>query len=81
MARSSSGLRRPPAGVELARAVQRMQLVAAADMGPADEDLRDGHAPMRAIDHLLAELPIAPDTSISVNAAPLRVSRALAAMQ
>src|SRR6266436_1661302 len=42
----------PQLRVELARAVERDHLVAAADMLAIDEDLRDGAAAMRALDHL-----------------------------
>ena len=45
--------------IELAGALQRMQLVAAADMHRADEDLRHGHAPVGALDHFVAPLAIA----------------------
>src|SRR5713101_4238812 len=44
--------RDPQLRVELARAVERDHLVAAADMLAIDEDLRDGPAAMRALDHL-----------------------------
>src|SRR5260370_40500194 len=42
----------PQLGVELAGAVECDHLVAAADMLAIDEDLRDGPAAIRALDHL-----------------------------
>src|SRR6266478_1300337 len=42
----------PQLRVEFARAIERDHLVAAADMLAIDEDLRDGAAAMRALDHL-----------------------------
>src|SRR5712691_541110 len=42
----------PQLRIELAGAVERDHLVAAADMLAIDEDLRDGAAAMRALDHL-----------------------------
>src|SRR5712664_486191 len=42
----------PQLRVELAGAIERDHLVAAADMLAIDEDLRDGPAAMRALDHL-----------------------------
>src|SRR5712691_2357522 len=42
----------PQLRVELAGAVERDHLVAAADMLAIDKDLRDGPAAMRALDHL-----------------------------
>src|SRR6266481_696285 len=42
----------PQLRVEFARAIERDHLVAAADMLAIDEDLRDGPAAMRALDHL-----------------------------
>src|SRR5690606_15028463 len=41
--------------VEPALALQRVQVVAAADMGFADEDLRKGRAAVGARDHLLPQ--------------------------
>src|SRR6202030_61750 len=44
--------------VELAGFVQRIKIVAAADMGRADEDLRIGAPPACALDHLFAYVPV-----------------------
>ena len=66
--------------IELAGALERMQVVAAADMHGADENLRHRHAAIRPLDHLVAPLPIAADVDF-VKATPLRFSRALAAAQ
>src|SRR5437016_11195769 len=43
----------PQLRVELTGAVERDHVVAAADMLAIDEDLRDGPAAIRAVDHLL----------------------------
>ena len=66
--------------VELACAVERVELVAAADMGLADEDLRKSRARAGAMIHLVANAGSVA-TSCSVKAAFLRVSSDLAALQ
>src|SRR5580704_15470674 len=45
-------------GVELAGFVKRIEIVAAADMGRADEDLRIGAPAARALDHFFAYVPV-----------------------
>ena len=44
--------------------MQRIQIVAAANMSRADEDLRHGGAPIGALDHLAALLRIAADVDL-----------------
>ena len=66
--------------IELALTVERIELVAAADMGVADENLRKGRAGAGAIPHLLAQRRSFA-TSNSVNAAFLRISSDFAALQ
>ena len=46
------------AGIELAGALKRVQVVAAADMHGSDENLRHGIAAARALDHLFAQFAI-----------------------
>src|SRR6516225_2412004 len=43
--------------IELARLVERVEIVAAADMGRADENLRESAAAACALDHLIADVP------------------------
>src|SRR5580693_4561260 len=50
--------------VELARFVKRIKIVAAADMGRADEDLRIGAPPARALDHLFTHVPVSTDVDL-----------------
>src|SRR5664280_2249093 len=52
-------------GIELARSVEGVQLVAAADMGFADENLRKGRARAGAIPHLLTKRRIGGDVEFS----------------
>ena len=68
-------------GVELAVALERVQIVAAADMGRADENLRHGHASVARARSSRSRRCRSRATSISVKATPLRVSSALAAWQ
>jgi hypothetical protein len=49
-------IRRRQQRVELAGAFQGMELVAAADMDVADEDLRECRTAMRALDHFALQL-------------------------
>src|SRR5579863_3278706 len=51
--------------VELAAFLERVELVAAADMRCADEDLRDRGASVGARDHLLAHLRIRRDVDLA----------------
>ena len=44
-------------GIELAFVFERVEFVAAADMGRADENLRHGGAPIRALGHLARATP------------------------
>ena len=67
-------------GSSLPASLERVQVVAAADMRVADEDLRHGLPPFaRSIISLRRSR--SPLTSISVKAAPLLFSSALAAWQ
>src|SRR5215467_257623 len=50
--------------VELAGAVERVQLVGAAHMRCADEDLRHGHASIGALDHSAATPWVAADVDL-----------------
>src|ERR1700688_1140362 len=50
--------------IELARLVERIEIVAAADMGRADEDLRIGAAAACAFDHLFAYVPVPADVDL-----------------
>src|SRR5580692_4964765 len=50
--------------VELAGFVQRIKIVAAADMGRADENLRIGAPAAGALDHLFAYVPVSTDVDL-----------------
>src|SRR4051812_45496250 len=52
--------------VEPARPFQRHEVVAAADMRVADEDLRHGRAAVRALDHRLPLLPAEIDGNLLI---------------
>ena len=67
--------------IELAGALERIEIVAAADMGRADENLRHRGAAVGAFDHLRCATPGRRDTSISVNATLFFFRSALASMQ
>ena len=63
-------------GIELARAVEGVQLVAAADMGFADENLRKGRARAGAIPHLLTKRRIGGAISRGKTATPVGTAEA-----
>src|SRR5688500_2465306 len=61
-ARSSARARR----LEPARAIERDEVVETPDVFPVDEDLRDGTAHVRALEHLLAPLRVEVDADLGV---------------
>src|SRR5262249_41075593 len=48
-------------GVELAGALERLQIVIAPNVRLTDENLRHGHLPVGALDHFIAQFPVAAD--------------------
>jgi hypothetical protein len=64
--------------IKLAGAIESMEVVAAAYMDCADEDLRDGHAAVRACNYLAAALHVTCHVDLSI---PFRDNSFLAALQ
>src|SRR5665213_2935668 len=58
-------------GIELAGALERIQIVAAADMRLADKNLRYGHLSIGSLDHGLALLPVSADIDLIIGCALL----------